>query len=95
LALCARADILLALGEPARAQADAQRALAVARKAQGQLPHSAATGTALRCQGEALAAQGQSTAAVAAWAEAEPLLVNTLGGSHPETLRVQRLLRQA
>lgn len=95
LALSSRADILLALAEPARAQADAQRALVVARKAQGQLPHSAATGTALRCQGEALAAQGQSAAAVAAWAEAEPLLANTLGGSHPETLRVQRLRRQA
>ena len=92
-ALGGRADILLALGDGKRALADAQQSLLISRQAQGRQPHSAETGMALRRQGQAQAALGLATLAAAAWAEAEPHFIHTLGREHPQTQHLQQLLK--
>ncbi len=92
-ALGERADILWALGDAEHACTDITLALETARKAQGQLAHSADTGIALRQWGQAEMKQGRAAAAAAAWAEAANHLSSTLGSQHPEVRLVQELQR--
>ncbi len=90
-ALRGRAEARAAQGEPIEAAADLERALALARRLQGDKPHSGHTGLTLASQARLLASQGQTALAEAQAQQALEHLVPMLGEAHPESQRMKRL----
>jgi tetratricopeptide (TPR) repeat protein len=80
-----RAEVLLKRATPAQARADADQALALARRLQGGNPHSDLTGQAWLTLGRVREADGDTAAARDAWTRAHEELQATLGADHPET----------
>jgi len=79
------ADIYLRQGKTDAALQDAERALAIARKLQGDNPHSRLTGLASLLISQVHAKQGQSEQARAAAQQAFTQLSNALGPQSSDT----------
>jgi serine/threonine-protein kinase len=79
----------LALGQPAEALAQAERALALARQLQADRPHSWRTGGALTVVALAQSALGQTAAARPAFEQAIVHLKATIDAGHPWLLMAQ------
>ncbi|HEY0939776.1 MAG TPA: serine/threonine-protein kinase [Steroidobacter sp.] len=88
-ALNARADLHVKLGDIESARADVERALSICRKLQGSKRYSSLTGLALLQLADVEKAAGVEAAAVAKAGEAAQHLVETLGDSHPDTVRAK------
>jgi hypothetical protein len=87
----ARGDIALAQGRLDDARADAQAALAIARGAQGGLPHSFATGRAWLLLAKVHQSGAELPAARDAIRNARDHLRAMVGEAHPNTLEAVRL----
>jgi serine/threonine-protein kinase len=90
----ARSEIALAQGHHDAALAQAEHALAVARKVQGDLAHSFLTGRAWLAIAQGRRASGASAPASEACRQAIENLQATLGASHPISQQAQRLARE-
>jgi tetratricopeptide (TPR) repeat protein len=88
-----RSEIALAQGQPDAARQQAEQALAVARKVQGDLPHSFLTGRAWLALARGQHASGALAAARDAVREAAEHLRATLGSSHPISQEAEQLAR--
>jgi tetratricopeptide (TPR) repeat protein len=86
-----RAELALKLGDRERALPDAERALELARKLQGDLPHSDLTGVAWLTLARVLA-NGDAHRSREALQMAESNLVNTVGVDNPDAQAARRLL---
>jgi serine/threonine-protein kinase len=92
LARVGRAEVALAQNHPARALADAREALAVARQAQGETPHSSHTGLAWLAIARIRAAEGNLPLAAQAYLRASEHLTGAVGQQHPDTRRARQAL---
>jgi tetratricopeptide (TPR) repeat protein len=90
--LIARGEAHLAAGDRVAATADAQRALEVSRKLQGDKPYSSLTGLSLLLAARIAESRGDRAAAKARAAEAAPQLAETLGPGHPDSRRAALML---
>jgi len=90
-ALRGRAQVRAAQGELTLAAADLERALALARRLQGDKPHSAHTGLTLASLARLHALQGRTAQAQAQAQQALEHLVPMLGEAHPETQRMKQV----
>ncbi|MEP7247465.1 MAG: hypothetical protein ABI885_27800, partial [Gammaproteobacteria bacterium] len=88
-----RADLNLTEGKMAAAEADARRALALARGAQGRIPHSNRSGLAYLILGRVLAKQGRAGQANDAFHAATEHLSSTVDADHPMLLLARQLER--
>ena len=86
-----RSELALAQGRAEGARAQAARALQIARKVQGDLPHSFLTGRAYLAL--ARSQRGEPAAADASRQASEQLRA-TLGPAHPITVEAERLVRE-
>ena len=93
--LVRRAEVELALGQPAAARADAERSIRVNVDVTAPDAHSATLGLAYLAEGRALLASGPSPDAAQALSSAVEQLRPTLGADHPQTRLAERLLTQA
>jgi serine/threonine-protein kinase len=93
--LVRRAEIELALGKPAAAQADAERSIRVSVDVTAPNAHSSVLGLAYLAEGRALLASGPSPDAAKALSSAVEHLSPTLGPEHAQTRFAERLLTQA
>ena len=93
-ALTGRAGVLLAEGNVTAAAVDAERALQVARRAQGDAPWSSHSGLAWLTTGRVHRAQGKVQLAIDAFTSASSHLGQTLGREHPDTLSADRALAE-
>ncbi len=93
--LVRRAEVELALGQPAAAQADAERSIRVNVKVTPPDAHSATLGLAYLAEGRALLTSGPSPDAAKALSSAVEHLRPTLGADHSQTRLAERLLSQA
>jgi tetratricopeptide (TPR) repeat protein len=90
-ALNLRGDLYLRAGNADGAMADARRALDISRSLQGDKPYSSYTGQALLLLARVDDGRGESGAARDLASQAVPQLTETLGATHPETLRAEQL----
>jgi tetratricopeptide (TPR) repeat protein len=88
-----RSEIALAQDQPDAARQQAEQALAVARKVQGDLPHSFLTGRAWLALARSQHASGALTAARDTCRQAGEHLRATLGPSHPISQEAEQLAR--
>jgi len=86
-ALIGRGEAQLKAGDTGAATADAERALQVSRKLQGDKPYSSLTGMSLLLSSRIHETRGDHAAARAKAAEAAPQLIETLGPEHPDSRR--------
>ncbi len=86
-----RSEIALAQGHIPQARMQAEQALAMARKAQGDLPQSFLTGRAWLVLARCEHANGAQAAASEAIRRAGEQLRPTLGAQHPVTRDAERL----
>jgi tetratricopeptide (TPR) repeat protein len=86
-ALNFRADANLGQGDQDAGLADAQRALKISRRLQGDKPWSSLTGQSLLTISRIQESRGDHNAAIAAAREALPHLRETLGADHPDAVR--------
>jgi serine/threonine-protein kinase len=93
--LIRRAEVELALGQPAAAQADAERSIRLNVGVIASDAHSANLGLAYLAEGRALLASGPSPDAAKALSSAVEHLQPTLGPDHAQTRLAERLLTQA
>ena len=93
--LTRRAEIELALGRPAAAQADAERSIRAGIDIRPPDAHSANLGLAYLAQGRALLSLGSPAEAAQALSSAVEQLRPTLGADHPQTRLAERLLTKA
>jgi serine/threonine-protein kinase len=93
--LALRAEVELALGSPAAAQADAERSIRVNVDIKAPNAHSSILGLAYLAEGRALLATGASPYAAHALSSAVEHLRPTLGADHPKTRLAERLSAQA
>ncbi len=91
LRLRERSETLLDLGRTALADADAQQALAAARRLQGKAPASSYTGLSLLTLARVRQAQGDTRASHDSARAAQAQLAPSIGASHPETVRAGRM----
>ncbi|MFT3663747.1 protein kinase domain-containing protein [Piscinibacter sp.] len=89
-ALNERAQLALRADRLPEAERDIERALAIARAAQGRQPHSGVTGLVLLERARLKALRGDAAGARADAAEAQRQLQAALGAAHPETLAAAR-----
>ncbi len=82
-ALYPRAELNLAAGRNAEAEADARSLLSLTRQAQGGIPYSNRTGLAWLLLGRALSNQGNAAEAHKAFQAAVAHLENTVDADHP------------
>jgi tetratricopeptide (TPR) repeat protein len=94
LALAARAEVAVKLGQRDAALADAQRAVGVAKRAQGRAPHSNYTGGGWLAVGQVRRARGESQLAITAFETASTQLAGSLGADHPDVLEARRAIDQ-
>ena len=87
--LILRGDLHLQRGNTGAAQADARRALVIARALQGDKPHSSLTGQSLLLAAQIHASAGDRLAAQEAARQAASQLGETLSSDHPETRRAR------
>jgi eukaryotic-like serine/threonine-protein kinase len=92
-ALLIRAELNLQKGDAAGAEADARRALSIARTLQGSLPYSNNTGLAWLALGEALATRADAAGARRAFHSAVAQLSHTVDEGHPMLQRARELER--
>lgn len=88
-ALRGRAEAQRQLGALDAATADLERALAIARRPQGDKPYSSHVGRTLAAMAPLLAARGRAAEARRVAAEAAQALEQALGAAHPETRRAR------
>jgi eukaryotic-like serine/threonine-protein kinase len=88
-----RAEIEILLGRFDDAQVQAQQALALAQKAQGDLSHSFLTGRAYMVLGKSYQAKGAIPAARDAYRQASENLRSTLGDSHELSREAEKLAK--
>jgi tetratricopeptide (TPR) repeat protein len=93
--LIRRAEVELALGQPAAAQADAERSIRVSVDVVAPGAHSSNLGLAYLAEGRALLAAGPSPDAAQALSSAIEHLRPTLGPENAQTRLAERLLTQA
>jgi tetratricopeptide (TPR) repeat protein len=93
--LVRRAEVELALGRPAAAQADAERSIRANVDVTAPDAHSANLGLAYLAGGRAMLASGLSPDAAKALSSAVEHLRPTLGPDHAQTRLAERLLAQA
>lgn len=87
-----RAELRLKLGDIAGAQADAAKAMSIATAGRGKTAFSSLLGYAAITQGNVDRAMNQPKEAAKSWRLAVLNLQHTMGQSHPDTQRAQRLL---
>jgi serine/threonine-protein kinase len=93
--LVRRAEVELALGQPAAAQADAERSIRVSVDVTAPNAHSSVLGLAYLAEGRALLVSGASPDVAQALTSAVENLRPTLGPEHAQTRLAERLLTQA
>jgi hypothetical protein len=93
--LIRRAEVELALGQPAAAQADAERSIRVSVDVVAPGAHSSNLGLAYLAEGRALLAAGPSPDAARALSSAIEHLRPTLGPENAQTRIAERLFTQA
>jgi len=93
--LVRRAEVELALGRPAAAQADAERSIRLNVDLTAPGAHSGNLGLAYLAEGRAMLASGPSPDAAKALSSAVEHLRPTLGPEHAQTRLAERLLTQA
>jgi tetratricopeptide (TPR) repeat protein len=87
-----RADIVRRQGDLEGARADAERALALAQKLQGESRHSDLTGLAWLTLGQVLRDAREPARSRDAFVQADANLANTVGSGHPDAQLARRLL---
>jgi tetratricopeptide (TPR) repeat protein len=90
-----RSDLLLKQGDLRGALADIEQAVNRATAARGKTAFSSHLGYAAITQGAVYQALGRSKDAAKSWRLAVLNLKHTLGATHPDTQRAQRLLEEA
>jgi tetratricopeptide (TPR) repeat protein len=93
--LVRRAEVELAFGRPAAAQADAERSIRANVDVTAPDAHSASLGLAYLAEGRALLVSGPSPDAAQALSSAIEQLRSTLGPDHPQTRLAERLSTRA
>jgi len=92
-ALVPRSEVNLREGQLEAAEADARKALSLARSAQGGVPRSCRTGLAWLSLGKVLAEKGDSVGAREALLSAIDHLSNTVDPDHPLLLQARQLVQ--
>jgi serine/threonine protein kinase len=90
-ALLVRAEVNLSDGKVPAAEADAKRALEIARTSQGSAPYSDGTGLAWLMLGQVRAKKGDITGALEALHAAVENLSHSVDSDHPKLLLARRL----
>lgn len=93
--LNARGDVYLQQRNVDAAMADAERALEIARRLQGDKPYSSLSGTSLLLMSRIDESRGNEAKAIEMANQAVPQLTETLGAEHPDVRRAQELARGA
>ena len=93
-ALNLRGDLYLRAGNSDAAMVDAQRARDISRSLQGDKPYSSYTGQALLRMARIDESRGDLSGARDLASQAIPQLTETLGATHPETLRAEQFAVQ-
>jgi hypothetical protein len=90
-ALLVRAEVNLSDGAVPAAEADAKRALEIARTSQGSAPYSDGTGLAWLLLGQVRAKKGDAPGALEAFNAAMENLSHSVDSDHPKLLLARRL----